>query len=666
MRLPFRFFAKSLVIRIFLILNILFAFEDISALSPELSRLNSRAKQGDKEAQKTLELVKQAQILQITYDLRPLLQTYGGFGTSIQFDIVGDDPESNDIYLLIAVPLYSDAAVNTAFSMLSDLIKQRPNRGVRVAFLADEQEEHRGLLDQLDQFDDPESVVILYGDFLAAGNHLYLYQGSKGHVSPRQLVEQSLLMAEEKGISIELPQPYNELYRFGWVQVPEALQLIQDRGHPALYVSDYRLAYSEKEVFELEPNQAEKQVAFFLKALVDHIPRDTSTFDYHYTILAFNKHYRLMNEKTIIGLIILSVFSIILFFSIYSIVLRRKIIHFWIVFLRRSWVILIYFMLLVASLYLSRLLFLLWSLKHGSTTQYPEGVALLFLLLWLSLFSLASPITQNIVIPKRASFYGHGAIIVLVLGMFTAILLDITLIPIFVWALLWGWIGSFVHSFSMSLFSTILAPTQMLILFLIGMMNGTALNSLFISFINVKDSLLLAFFVLPFVLLWKRTALLRIQKSKRKGKAAPLHFGRYIFAAAMIISLFILEPYKDKSKGQEAAGLAAEPTKSLFNSKISQSVFFNQRSVTVTISANTPIERYEISLERADPKDALILIESTIPFKNRGINRMDSDLASHPDNPFYFDLLLPRDQELTIRIKGVNYSESTEEVRSLP
>uniref|UniRef100_A0A7C3E893 Uncharacterized protein n=1 Tax=Gracilinema caldarium TaxID=215591 RepID=A0A7C3E893_9SPIR len=641
-------------------MHVLHPVQDLSAAGSELSRLRVRAQQGDQEAQRVLEIAKQVEKLKLSYQLRPLLYAYGGFGTSIQFDIAGTTQADNDISLLIAVPLYAKTAVDSALALLSHALTQSPARAVRVAFLANEREGHLGLLDQLDQFNDPESVVILYGDFTPTQGPLYIYQGSAGHIGPRQLLEQSLTAGEKLDLPIEIAQPYNELFRFGWIKAPEALQMIQDRGYPALYYSNSIPQHAAEPTKHLKTEQYEQKLASFLENLIAHIPRDPALFDNHYSLLAFNKQYLLIDEQTTILLIVGAVLSIILFFSIYSILFRRKIMQHWLVFLRRSWVILIYYIFLVASLYMARLCMLLWFLKQGSTAQFPQGMALVFLVLWLSLFSVASPVTKKIVIPKRSSFYGHSAVVVLVLGLLTSIAMDISLIPVFIWALLWVFIGSFVHSFSISLFSTILAPAQVLILFLIGMMQGREINSLLVYPSNIRNSLLFAFLVLPFVLLWKRTTLLRIQKSKNKDKAQTLRFGRYIFASAMILAIFTMEPLQEE---KQPAGNTIKP---LFTSTLSQSEFLHQRSVAVTITAKTPIEGYEISLESPLSGEAVQLIDSTIPFESNGVHTITSRLVGHPDNPFYFELLLPKDQRLTLRITGRYGTEAAEEVKSLP
>lgn len=641
-------------------MHVLHPVQGLSAAGSEWSRLRVRAQQGDQEAQRVLEIAKQAEKLKLNYQLRPLLYAYGGFGTSIQVDIAGTNQADNDISLLIAVPLYSETALGTALALLSHGVTQSPARAFRVAFLADETEGHRGLLDQLDQFNDPESVVILYVDFAPTQGPLYLYQGSAGHISPRQLLEQSLTAGKKLDLPIEIAQPYNELFRFGWVKAPEALQMIQDRGYPALYYSNSIPQQASEQIKHLETEQYEQKLAYFLENLIANVPRDPALFDNHYSLIAFNKNYTLIDEKTTLLLILGSIFSIILFFSLYSILFRRKIIQHWLVFLRRSWVILIYFILLVASLYVSRLCIVLWLFKHGSTAQFPQGMALVFLVLWLSLFSVASPVTKKIVIPKRSSFYGHSAVVVLVLGLLTSIAMDISLIPVFIWALLWVFIGSFVHSFAISLFSTILAPAQVLVLFLIGMMQGREIDSLLVYPSNIKNSLLFAFLVLPFVLLWKRTTLLRIQKSKNKDKAQTLHFGRYVFASALILAIFTMEPLQEE---KQPAGNTIKP---IFTGTLSQSEFLHQRSVAVTITAQTPIEGYEISLESPLSGETVQLIDSTIPFENNGVHTITSRLVGHPDNPFYFELLLPKNQSLTLRITGRYGTETAEEVKRLP
>ncbi len=662
----YKSFAKPASLSIILFL---FFIHGLFAESPEVSRLRSRVKQGDQEAKNAIEIIHQAETLKMRYELRPLLENYGGFGTSIQIDISGTDtdPEKTDINLLVTFPLYSEAAVHLGLSVLNQLANHLPSRPLRVAFLADETEGYRGLQDQLDQSDDPESVVILYLDVISEQGPLYLYQGSQKHISPRQLVEQVLLMGAKYKIPVEIPQPYSELYRLGWVSAPEALEMIQNRGFPALYFSDFIQGTISEPFSEHSNSEYAQQLSVFFKALIDNCPRSPALFDYHYSLIAFNKNYVLVDERTTLLLIVSSIFIIILFLTIYSIVFRRTIIHHWIVFIRRSWVILVYYGLLIISFYGSRFVFKLWQLRNGPGAQIPLEMAFVFLLVWFSLFSLLSPLTQKIVIPKRSSFYGHSAIVVLLLGLLTSTAIDISFMPVFIWALLWVFVGSFVHSFSLSLFSTILAPVQLLILFIIGTMKGKRLTFLLLlDSSHLGNCLLFSFIILPFVLLWKRTSLLRIQKSGIKNQQKHFFIGRFVFAGAAVIALLTLTPPSQITQNLETDKAATLTEKPQFHGALSTNVFLNQRSVKVTITATSPLDLYIISLENPHADKTIQLIESTIPFSVQGTDKLVSNLSKNPDNPFSFELLLPKDEQLKIGITGIRGAESTEQMFSVP
>ena len=630
-----------------------------------MARISARAVAGDGEAQQVLEIINQSKGLKMVPQLRPLLANYGGFGTSLQFDISSDPSQNSDIALLIAVPLYSKTAVSAALKLVTVLNDLPPAQPVRVAFLADEQDGHRGLLDQLDQIEDPESVVALYVDTISVGIPLNLYQGSESHISPRQLIEQALLASKQLGIPLVIPQPYNELFRLNLTDSPEPLKLIQRRGFPALYISDSpSTAFGTAQTTQDGTELSTTVFAKFLQQLVEGLPNDRIDFDYHYTLLAFNTSYVLIDEKTTVILILLSIFSVTLFFLVYSILFRRKIISHWVVFIRRSWVILLYYGLLLLCLYGSRLLFLGWFIKEGSPAQYSSAVSVIFLLLWFSLFSLVSPITHTIVIPKRSAFYGHGAVFLLLLGLIIAVAIDIALMPVFLWALFWVFLGSFAHSFSVSLFATVLAPIQLVVLFIIAITRGTVFNSVFVYPSSLLNSLLVSFIALPFILLWKRTSLLRRVRSKNPKSLHHSYVSRTLFFAAMVFSLFNLKPNSKEEKTVQIDTISNDKPLD-FVVDLSSRIFLDQKTLSITLRSQIPLDRYDIVITGTG-SEPVHVIESTIPFINLGPSTVQANLANHPDNPFHIELLLPKDQLVTLDITGVRGTERLQKIRQLP
>ncbi|WP_304224452.1 hypothetical protein [Gracilinema caldarium] len=614
-------------------------------------RIVLRAAQGNEEDQRVLEIINYAEKLRLPYNLRPLLTRYGGFGTSIQFDWGGKGNDT-DIAFLVAVPLYAKTAVNVALGMLSHIAQEIPSWRIRIAFLADEKDGQRGLIDQLDQIDDPESVSVLYfDDSAAAGQPLSIYQGSEGHISPRQLIAQALSNGKRLAIPVEIPQPYSELFRLGWIPSPRALQTIQDRSFPALYIT-----------LPAEGSGIDSDVlSQFLILMYTQLPEDTSLFDYHYSLVAFNKNYFIIDEKTTVLFIIGSFFGIILFFSLYSILYRRKILSHWLVFLRRSWVFLLYFGLLVLSLYAARLAVKFWLIVHYTEESNFPAMDFMFLLLWVSFFSIVSPVTEKITIPKRSSFYGHGALILVLVGLFTAIAIDITLMPIFLWALMWIFIGSFVHSFSISLMSTVMAPGLILILFTSAVTKGQTIHTALIYPSSLVYSLLFALIMLPFVLLWKRTVFLKIQKARKAGSKNRIFVGRYIFGAAILLAFFTMKMPETELQAKSVI----DSKKPQFTVSHSSTIFLNQRSISIQITANSPVDRYDIRLEQ-NGDGQIQLIESTIPFDNPGSKTMTASLGIHPDNPLRFELLLPQDEKIKVRVRGFLGTAEAEKVQEIP
>lgn len=628
------------------------------AQNQEIHRITIRARQGNQEARILSTLIQQADQLGMNYELRPLLSQYGSFGTSLQFDFTQDyTDESKDTVILVAVPLCSEFSVTVVEDLLFELRNKPINVNLRISFLADESNGHRGLIEQLDQFDDPESVVVLYFDLQHNKGPLSLYHGSQGHIGPLQLVHEAVKIGEQHAIPIEIPEPYNELFRLNLLKGTEALENIHERGFSAIEITNQSSAPTG-------PILDKKNISSFLKDYIEKIPQDTALFDFHYTILNTNKHYLFINEKHTIIIIICSVFCTLLFFTINSIIFRHKIIIYWIIFLRRSWVLLLYFGLLLGSLYISRICIWIWLLRYGTTASLPSTVALLFPLFWLSLFSIISPILQNIRIPKRASFYGQSGIMVTLWGLLLSITIDISFMPVFIWALFWTFVGSQVHNYFVNLLCSLLAPTQIIVLYIFTALKNNAIFPLYIYPSQFLNSLVISFLVLPFILIWKRTMLLSLQKREQRSGRNKYLIYKVIVTFALFCIILSIGPTSISTNNADNDIITNSKTP-LFSTDLSSTSFLNQKAIKITLKTKTTIDRYQIFLLKNDLPD-ISLIESTIPFTKTETGDLYSDLSGYPDNNFVFEILLPKHEKPSVKIIGKFENNITEQILTIP
>ncbi|AEJ19631.1 hypothetical protein [Gracilinema caldarium] len=646
------------IIFFYLYITFFFAFShNLGAQTQEIHRITVRARQGNQEAQHVANLIQQADQIGLTYELRPLLSQYGSFGTSIQFDFIQDNTDTNNIVILVAVPLSSEFAVTVVEDLLLEISKNAINANIRIAFVADEANGHRGLIEQLDQFDDPESVVVLYFDLLDETGPLSLYQGSQGYISPLQLLHEAVKIGKKYKIPINIPEPFNELFRLNVLKGNEALEVIHERGFSAIVITN-------QSPTRTGPLLDKKDVSRFLKDYIEHSPKDTALFDFHYTILHFNNNYFFIDEKHTLIIVLCSVFTILLFFAINSIIFRRKIIIYWVIFLRRSWILLLYIGLLLGSLYLSRICIWIWLMLYGTTTSLPLTVVILFPVLWFSLFSFISPILQNITIPKRSSFYGQSGILVILFGLLLAITIDISFMPVFIWALFWIFLGSLVHNYFINLLSSLLAPVQIIILYILTAVKNNAIYPLYIYPSQFQNSLVLSFIVLPFILLWKRTILLRIQKSKQRLQRNKYGISKAIFTVVLLLVILSIGPtiISTNNKDKDVTTNSDTP---LFSTNLSSTSFLNQKTISIMLKAKTTIDRYQIYVLKNDVQN-ISLIESTIPFAKTETGDLYSDLTGYPDTHFTFDILLPKNEKLSIRIIGKFGHNITEYLLTIP
>ena len=132
----------------------------------------------------------------------------------------------------------------------------------------------------------------------------------------------------------------------------------------------------------------------------------------------------------------------------------------------------------------------------------------------------------------------------------------------------------------------------------------------------------------------------------------------------MVFSLFNLKPNSKEEKTVQIDTISNDKPLD-FVVDLSSRIFLDQKTLSITLRSQIPLDRYDIVITGTG-SEPVHVIESTIPFINLGPSTVQANLANHPDNPFHIELLLPKDQLVTLDITGVRGTERLQKIRQLP
>ena len=388
----------------------------------------------------------------IPFEERPLFAEYGGFGSSLHV-LLPAAPNGTGTFIL-AVPLSFTGddhrelpyAFETALAFIDTVREAGQRRDILVAFLADEWsalpqgdtsagDPHLGLRDLYSRLELPEDTAMVYLDMYAEAGELVIHHGARRALAPLNLLRGLVRLCDSSGIPYALAVGSNELYKLAWADGPSALTYALNRELPALYL-----------------NGGPDAPGVLARALLDYaasLPSPgTESPDYHYLIFQppLNAAWTFFVPEYTTVLIFL-VFAALFFLLalVYSVVFRLHLVLQWRVFLNRSWILLMLYILLVLSLMGAALVFRLLTRGAGDSAAgdwFVYGTTAAELLFGVALFTFLSPVVNLVYVPRRASFYGSSAVILLGLGILLAAFFDITFIPIFIGAFIFTFLGA--------------------------------------------------------------------------------------------------------------------------------------------------------------------------------------------------------------------------------
>lgn len=613
---------------------------------------------------------------------RPLAASTGGFGASL----VAEFPSSRNRELtdalagvVIAAPLSGTAAegdgadsfgVRAALALADRIARQGTPIPVRIAFLADERSSlppdlrgktKLGLRDLADSLSDAERTAFLYLKLDRTPSVPVLEHGTAGSIAPRYLVSALREAFAGSGYSLPPAVPYNELYRLGLVKGTEELLILRERGIPAAVLTDSRRRAPPKATQE---GVSAEQIAEALYAAIVALSAVYPEPDERYSLISFASVSLVLSEGAAVVTFIAVASLFLLSFLVYSLTHRHLLVARWNVFLRRSWVILGFLVLLFVCVHAagSIISFILWAADAPAASS-PYGAAALKLFLAGALYYALTPLFSFRLVPRRAHFYGSAAVFCIAIGALTAAVMDFTFVPAFIWAFAFAFLSVSISSPAVTVLPAVFAPLQIIGAAGAAVGSGDAGTALAVLSGGPLIELYLAFIALPFLFLLRRVSILsRARALKRTGILSARSYRRYTrpILLAGILSAATVFAFNAAQASREIPRPVREEKEngSKFSIRLSESTFLDRRTALVRFAAEGAPIRIELSLLS---KGHLTIYEAPCPFvlSDEGTTA-HFELGGRPPNPLQLEITLPTALYGTFEARAVYYDPTAD------
>jgi len=623
----------------------------------------------------------------IPYERRFLLSEYGGFGSSL---IVRNtaSPGKAELTFVVAVPLNAEFAVDTALAMAKKLRLESSNVNTIIAFLGDELNSlpadmggtlNKGLRDLLTLAEMPENWVLCYMDANTRPDKIILRHGISGYVAPLEIIKPLPALFKTWHINWSFRIRHNEIYKLGLVRGPEALYAAWDSEINGFVLSGENSPQNSS--VNLSGKQENKgaspeagavsaeELAGCLLEYSGYLRSPVIKGDRHYTYFTLpgGKTFFLGVEFTAALLLIITGLAF-LFFLAHSARYNAMLLFNIRLLFRFMWLLLLLLPLLVITIKISGLLYsqLLGALKP-QFIKSPGSVnytgAALTLLLAVLFFFLSFPILDLIRFPRRAEFYGFSAVLFIFTGLISAAIMDFTYVPIFLWAFIFVFLGSFFKNRIIIIMCIIIIP----LIALDALKNVLETRSSIIAALIISSNLkilnnwlavlMFALFSLPPFMLARRLFILN------KKVIAPAHrvvhhvkkrlivFGSCI---TFVIAVMVIQISALPEKPLPVRRSAYDNSGAVLKLNLENVRFQDSRIITVHIEAIKKPVRFDVSIESMSDESLLPLYSAPVPFeRDDGGKKIAFILGENPPNPFVMEIVVPLDFEGSINASAI-------------
>ncbi|WP_132782175.1 hypothetical protein [Treponema sp. J25] len=687
----------------------------------------------------------------VSVEVQDLLKEYGSFGSSLLVPIPSAGASLSSRTLVLACSL-ADPEGKDLLTLLLYQIHQgniRPGVSLLIAFLGEEEPlsldqasatlfdpppPYRGLQALLDRFEDPEAVSLIYLSFSPLSTQLTLQYGSSGALASSQLLAAVFHSLKKAGLLSTLPTPYTILYKLGLITGDPRMGLMAEAGIDGLLIelpielpgrggtaSEFPTAEETHAPLPAQNGHSALETALgpvttsrglsFFKELLENPSWSYLQRDQHYSLFpTFQGTWYILPEKQTVHILLVLLFALFCFVGSYSIIYRQSLLVQWIVFIRRSWVLLLYYLVFAVLCWGSSFFISLWNFN----SPYPPALLkiLLATAVSLGLFSFFS----GVHVPRRAEFYGHGAFFFLFVISLVAVSLDVSFFLPILWFFLWVFLASVWKHPVLNGLALIMAPLQFgRILYTTYTLQETTLAHHLLS-PGLGENILLALFVFPLLLLLKRLILLSYPPKRYSlacrfplELALPLAIlamtGILSFSPGMVSLPFLpypgvpgamhglpnrsepgLLPAGESTNREELAGVESDQARetqpargidgtgtiqyrsgpvssTILQTRLTTITFFDEKTLSLSVTCTGTPTLISILLEARSPAgERLEIYSSPVPVTFMNTHTARFVLGPLPSNPLVLDITVPENLKgrFIIRALGEQTGEEKE------
>ena len=588
------------------------------------------------------------------FEERFLLSEQGGFGSSIFVRSPAGSGDPNRLLgtFVLAVPQEAEFAVDTALAILQKLsygtAPEANSANILIAFLADEKN-HRGLRDLLSIADMPENWVLCYLDAEKAPPSLLIRHGGLGYVAPLDIVRPLPFLFKAWNIPFSFGIRYNEIYKLGLVEGPEALSIIWEEEITGFVLSGDERRQTTETVSILD-------LADFFLDYAGSLSFPVLNPDMHYSFfrlpgrLSGANIFFLSEGQTVALLLFIVSFSLLLFL-IYSARYNAILVFHSRLFFKYIWIYFIIFPFLVLSIKISALLysriFLFLNAPFGITNYAGAALTLLFAAL---IFLIPVPLLDHLRFPRKERFYGISAVMFVAIGILSAAFLDFSYVPVFIWAFVFIFLGAFLKKPVLIFLCAFMLPIFPLAALLNIIQTGSPRITEFLLFSGWRTledwgvAIQLALLFLPVFMLVKRGINILKKQPRRFYRFKP---ERKITLAILLAAIFLSMPLQIsllKLQNPAAQRFFVEiHDDEILQLSIADLPFQDSRVITLRAAAlGNPI-RFDVSLESFGSSSLPPLYSTMVPFTQGSEGRrIDFFLGEFPHNPLVMEIVVPQ------------------------
>ncbi|MDR2158799.1 MAG: hypothetical protein LBP23_01890 [Treponema sp.] len=365
--------------------------------------------------------------------------------------------------------------------------------------------------DLLPYFSYPELAVLWFLDMKETPADLLVSHGSAGKIAPLHVVKNITTLCKSLGIPLIFANPFNELFLSGLAGGPAALAplLGQDMGGILITGTDRQIP---RHFYGTEINAERMTELLFLFAssppapvpsLRDWTIASGAVCDYHYRIVSLSGATFYLSERVLMLLFFLTgaacFVSPRLFFR-----LRGDPPFPPRTFFRHFWIIVVPGIILALSLGISgRITPFAGTLIPAHPFVSGYLLPCLRPVLGIGFFILLSLPLRGHRIPRKADFYGAGALFFAAFNIFAAAFVNIVLVPVLAEALIILFLGACFKKPAAVFICAFLAPLHGIFILTFALLSGDGPGPLLLS-TGTADTVRMSLALLPFILMYLR------------------------------------------------------------------------------------------------------------------------------------------------------------------